>query len=70
MTRMRSEVVLFADPKLGIVSPSWRLRCCLEADGVAVFWFTPSRILGFSRTAESLLENASLSSPLIATLHS
>ena len=42
MTRMRSEVVLFADPKLGIVSPSWRLRCCLEADGVAVFWFTPS----------------------------
>lgn len=40
--RMQSEVILFADPKLGVASPSWRLRCCLEADGVAVFWFTPS----------------------------
>ena len=40
--KMQSEVILFADPKLGVASPSWRLRCCLEADGVAVFWFTPS----------------------------
>ena len=33
--------VMFADPRMGKASLSWRLKCCLEAAGHTVFWFTP-----------------------------
>lgn len=39
---MAARVILFADPQMGVVSFSWRLRTCLEKDGAAVLWFTPA----------------------------
>ena len=36
-------VIILANPHAGVISPSWRLKCSLEAAGNVAFWFTPDR---------------------------